>query len=390
MKLVSIIIPVYNGENHIRGAIESCLSQTYSNIEIIIINDNSKDNTEKIILEYKDERIRYIKNEINQGAAGNWNRGLDFAIGKYVKILCHDDILEKDCIEKQVAILDKYNNVSLVTSASEVILNGGKKISERRYFKEDGIYNGKEILTKALKDRKNYFGEPSICMWRNNHIRFFKNKYAPDFEFAIYQLLEGDLYYIDEVLSKFRLANNSGTSNLVKNIKKSIENILKEDRLQFKRLGEEYKEYASRKYKIKLISRFMARSLAVTFLKEDGQLIKYIAVGVFNTLISLITYFVLIYFKMNYIKANTIGYIIGLINSYILNKKIVFNHKGKTIKSAIYFLIINILSLLTSNGLLYIAIETLQMNKYISQIIISLMLIIINYVFNKTITFTSK
>ena len=75
-KLVTIIMPVYNAELYLKDAIESVLAQSYKNFIFMIINDGSTDQTEKIILEYKDERIQYISNEENLGIVKTLNKGL--------------------------------------------------------------------------------------------------------------------------------------------------------------------------------------------------------------------------------------------------------------------------------------------------------------------------
>ena len=95
---VSIIIPVYNGENYIREAIDSALSQTYKNIEIIVVNDGSKDNTDEICKSYG-KKIKYIKKE-NGGVATALNTGIKAAKGQYIAWLSHDDLYKENRIEK--------------------------------------------------------------------------------------------------------------------------------------------------------------------------------------------------------------------------------------------------------------------------------------------------
>ena len=87
---VSIIIPVYNGEKYIAQSIESALNQTYKNIEVIVVNDGSSDNTEKIVLEYGD-KIKYIRKE-NGGVASALNVGIKNMTGDFFSWLSHDDL----------------------------------------------------------------------------------------------------------------------------------------------------------------------------------------------------------------------------------------------------------------------------------------------------------
>ena len=101
--LVSIIIPVYNGDNYLTEAIDSALAQTYENIEIIIINDGSTDKTEKIALSYSD-KIRYYSKE-NGGVSTALNMGITLMYGEYFSWLSHDDLYLPDKVRSQVNAL---------------------------------------------------------------------------------------------------------------------------------------------------------------------------------------------------------------------------------------------------------------------------------------------
>ena len=104
---VSIVIPVYNGANYLREAIDSALAQTYENVEVIVINDGSTDDgaTERIALSYGD-RIRYFRKE-NGGVATALNLGINVMIGDYFSWLSHDDVYYPDKIEVQIDYLRK-------------------------------------------------------------------------------------------------------------------------------------------------------------------------------------------------------------------------------------------------------------------------------------------
>lgn len=107
---ISIIIPVYNGANYLKEAIESALAQTYPNFEIIVVNDGSTDGgkTEKIALSYRD-KIRYFAKE-NGGVASALNLGITEAQGDYISWLSHDDMYLPQKLERQVAYLKQHNS----------------------------------------------------------------------------------------------------------------------------------------------------------------------------------------------------------------------------------------------------------------------------------------
>lgn len=115
--LVSIVIPVYNGSNYLAEAIDSALAQTYDNIEIIVVNDGSKDDgaTESVALSYGD-KIRYISKE-NGGVSSALNRGIQEMKGEYFSWLSHDDLYLPEKIEKQVSLIETDKDIILCSGS---------------------------------------------------------------------------------------------------------------------------------------------------------------------------------------------------------------------------------------------------------------------------------
>ncbi len=106
--LVTIVTPSYNTGKWIGETIESVLRQTYTNWEMIIVDDCSTDNTDIVIKKYKDKRIRYLKNETNSGAAASRNRAIREAKGEYIAFLDSDDIWTEEKLEKQLKFMKDY------------------------------------------------------------------------------------------------------------------------------------------------------------------------------------------------------------------------------------------------------------------------------------------
>lgn len=147
--LVSIVTPCYNGEKYIRRFLDSVLNQTYPNIEMVIINDGSTDNTEKIIQEYvkKFETKGYsllCHSQENSGQSAAINYGLRIIRGKYFTWPDSDDILTEDCIEKKVAALEENTDASMVCCREAVIDDD----------KPDTV---KCILERKCKSNENFF-----------------------------------------------------------------------------------------------------------------------------------------------------------------------------------------------------------------------------------------
>ncbi len=120
---VSIGLPVYNGENYLRQALDSVLGQTYRNLEVLISDNASTDGTAKICAEYvaTDARVKYHRNEKNVGPDMNFNLTVDLATGEYFRWVAHDDLMDPECIAKCVAVLDANPDVILCHSLTKII-----------------------------------------------------------------------------------------------------------------------------------------------------------------------------------------------------------------------------------------------------------------------------
>ncbi|MBQ4600635.1 MAG: glycosyltransferase [Oscillospiraceae bacterium] len=125
MPKVSVILPAYNAEKYIKEAMDSILSQTFADFELIVLNDCSQDSTEELILSYEDPRVVYVKNEENLGVARTLNRGLALAKGEYIARMDADDISLRSRFEKQAAYLDTHSNVAVLGSNVELFDENG-------------------------------------------------------------------------------------------------------------------------------------------------------------------------------------------------------------------------------------------------------------------------
>ncbi|MBO5480983.1 MAG: glycosyltransferase family 2 protein [Clostridia bacterium] len=153
--LVSIIIPLYNGGNYVEQAIQSALAQTYQNLEIIVVNDGSKDDGagEEICLRYID-KITYLKKE-NGGCASALNYGIQKANGEFISWLSHDDLYEPTKIEKQIGYYDLYKldkEKVIISSWGGLIDSGGKPIFYPLKTKKQ-LLTDKESYNYLLFDR---------------------------------------------------------------------------------------------------------------------------------------------------------------------------------------------------------------------------------------------
>jgi glycosyltransferase involved in cell wall biosynthesis len=114
--IITVLMPVYNGEIYLREAIESILNQTFTFFEFLIVNDGSTDNSENIILSYTDRRIRYIKNDENLKLIATLNKGLNQAQGKYIARMDADDISMFNRLELQLKFMESHPEIGLLGS----------------------------------------------------------------------------------------------------------------------------------------------------------------------------------------------------------------------------------------------------------------------------------
>lgn len=140
-------MPVYNIENYVKEAIQSIQNQTYSNLEIIVVDDGSNDKTYQIVEELakKDARIKPYKNETNLNVAKTRNRALSYAIGEFIAMMDGDDISAPDRIEKKVKFLEENLDFDLVGCSMKAIDINGNEIGQTVH------YSNQNLLLESLK-----------------------------------------------------------------------------------------------------------------------------------------------------------------------------------------------------------------------------------------------
>lgn len=204
--LVSIILPVYNGEKYISQAIESVLKQTYDQLELIIVNDCSTDRTLKIITEFaiSDKRVIVVNNENNKKLPASLNIGHKQAKGSYVTWTSDDNILLPNFLEKLVDILIT-KKADVVYSNYEVINELGEIKRKHKARNVEGILFGNVIgasflYKKEVYDKLGGYDEALFLL--------------EDYDFWLRASMNYKFYHLDEILYKYRLHSDSLTSNI--------------------------------------------------------------------------------------------------------------------------------------------------------------------------------
>lgn len=197
-ELVSIIMPSYNTAKYIAESIQSVLDQTYKNWELIIVDDFSTDNTDEIVRPFLvDERIHYLKNELNSGAAVSRNRALREAKGRWIAFLDSDDLWMPEKLEKQISFMETNDYSFSYTEYEEIDVNGNKT----------GVYvTGPKKITKA--GMFNYCWPGCLTVMYDKEviglIQIVDIKKNNDYAMWLKACRKANCYLLDEELSKYR------------------------------------------------------------------------------------------------------------------------------------------------------------------------------------------
>lgn len=190
--LVTILLPVHDGERYIKEALDSCIKQTYENIEILVVNDASTDNTKNILNEYGD-RIRVLDIEKQNSLGSVLNIGIQASNGSYIARIDADDVMYPIRIEKQVEFLEANNDVVAVGGQIDIIDGNSNITGERRYALDD-----KDI-------RKTFFWSQPFAHPATT--------FRKDIVLEVGMYLE-DLPKVEDVMFFFRLSTKGKFANL--------------------------------------------------------------------------------------------------------------------------------------------------------------------------------
>ena len=206
---ISIIVPAYNAEKTIKKCLNSLINQTKEELEIIMINDGSTDNTEKIIKEYKDKRIKYFKNQ-NQGIGKTRNFGIEKAKGKYILFLDSDDSLEKRACELLFQKAEQ-DNLDIVICDFYKEWENGKIIEiHTPSFENSSLKDNANIITEYLSPWAKIYRKDLIM---NHSIRFVEDLKYEDAPFVIEALDQANkIGKVDECLLYYYVHGNSETT----------------------------------------------------------------------------------------------------------------------------------------------------------------------------------
>lgn len=231
--LVSVCIPTRNGEEFLKAALDSVLAQDYPNMEVVVSDDGSTDDTLGIVREFigKGAIPARLYHHDCQGIGANWNYCVTRARGKYIKFLMQDDVLAQGCVTNMVAAAESHPTIGLVYCRRRVILSGEVDALDRwlcicgslhdkfQMPIHHGLHDGRRILSdeRFIDSPRNKIGEPTVVMFPARVVETvgsFREDLVQtlDYEYWYRILKQYDAFFIDEELAQFRRHEKQATT----------------------------------------------------------------------------------------------------------------------------------------------------------------------------------
>ena len=222
MPKLTVLMPVYNGEKFLKGAIESILNQTFDDFEFLIIDDKSQDGSKDIVLSFRDKRIRFMQNERNLGQTQTLNRGVGYSLGQYIARIDQDDRALPQRLEKEINILDKFDELSLVYSDSFIIDEEGKRRNKTLF---EYVKPSRSSVFENLLKRNFITG--NTALFRKGifkEIGMYNLGYAIAAEYDLFLRLARahKVDFLDEPLAEYRLHGTNNSADTEKATKEIV------------------------------------------------------------------------------------------------------------------------------------------------------------------------
>lgn len=212
---VSICIPAYQAQRHLPTTLSQVVAQTCADLEILVLDNASTDDTSAIARSTGDRRVRVVRNDAVLSLPDNWNRAVELTQGELVKVVCADDLVHPDLARRQRAVLDADPSVAVVANRRHLINDEGALIAGSTGLRHlVGRFDGNAVATRVVRDGGNPIGESAAVMFRRAHfdaVGGFDPRllFPMDLELWVKLLRHGDFIGLPEPMAAFRASSGS-------------------------------------------------------------------------------------------------------------------------------------------------------------------------------------
>ncbi|KWX56523.1 glycosyltransferase [Mycobacterium sp. NAZ190054] len=215
---VSICVPAYQAQRHLQATLDSVLSQDCDDFEVVVVDNNSSDGTGRLLDGVTDPRVRVLRNDVTVPMIDNFNIAVRSSRGRYVKLVCADDVLAPDCVRVQAAALDAMPEVTLVSARTDFIDDDGEMMRPDRGL--PGIVGRQpadKVVRRIVRSGTNPVGPPVAAMFRRSdfdrcggfrHVTSFLS----ELDLWVRLLGRGEFYGVPRTLASFRISSGSTTA----------------------------------------------------------------------------------------------------------------------------------------------------------------------------------
>ena len=221
--LVSVVVPVFNGLPHLEALMRSLLQQTYPNLEIIVSEGGGTDSSLDFLKGLEDPRITIIEQPRGTSAAGNWTAVSAAATGDFTKLICQDDLVFADAIEKQVSDITRHPDAVMAIAQRDIIdANGGTIFRGRGLSGLRGDYvDGRSAIRECFRQGTNVIGEPLAVLFRTDALQRAlpwqdQNPLMLDLSMYAKVAPTGGIAVRHESIGAFRVSNASWSTRLAR------------------------------------------------------------------------------------------------------------------------------------------------------------------------------
>jgi glycosyltransferase involved in cell wall biosynthesis len=217
---VSLCIPAFQAGQFLRTTLDSVLAQDFSDMEIVVVDNNSTDETRMILEAITDDRVRVITNRTTLSAEDNHNLAVKLSRGEFVKVISADDTLRRNCVSAQAAVLDSNPDIALVASRTDFIDDAGALLFAARGLRGIlGRQTSEQVIRKIVRSAKNPVGAPVSVMFRRADFDRCGGFHGPsiltlDMDLWARLLRQGHFYGMPETLAAYRIQGGSLTASM--------------------------------------------------------------------------------------------------------------------------------------------------------------------------------